>query len=195
MSIEIAANAHTGFADASSYDTYRPSYPPYSVQNLLRNLNVLDVSGARILEIGAGTGKFTSLLAARGETYEIVALEPHLEMRQILERKALRGVKIVAGNATSMDGVEDDWADCVVVAQVMTWNEGYANAHSVGFSLVCGTAFGLPDAPYGVVIEIAKGLPMWLRSMKSTGSLLLAGVWDSFGTLRTVRTLNSNRPC
>ena len=122
MSINIAPNAQTGFENASSYDNHRPSYPPDSVQNLLQNLSVSGVTGARILEIGAGTGKFTSLLAARNEGYEIIAVEPHQEMRQVLEQKDLKGVKVVAGNATSMDAVEDGWADCVVVAQVIPRN-------------------------------------------------------------------------
>ena len=118
MSFTIADRAQSGFADATTYDTHRPSYPAESVDNLLDNLKVSNVPGARILEIAAGTGKFTTILANRPEGYEVVAVEPHAEMRQVLEKKTLKGIKIVAGTATSMDTVEDGWADAVIVAQV-----------------------------------------------------------------------------
>ena len=118
MSFTISERAQSGFTNAASYDTHRPSYPPESVNKLLENLKVANVPGARILDLAAGTGKFTSLLAARPEGYEILAVEPHAEMRQVLEKKNLKGVEVKAGTATSMDVVEDGWADAVVIAQV-----------------------------------------------------------------------------
>ena len=118
MSFTIAESAQSGFSDAAVYDTHRPSYPPGSVNKLLENLKVAGVRGARILDLAAGTGKFTTLLAARPEEYEIVAVEPHADMRQVLEKKALKGVKVMGGIATNIDAVEDGWADTVIVAQV-----------------------------------------------------------------------------
>ena len=73
---------------------------------------------ARILEVGAGTGKFTELLARREEDYEILAVEPHEGMRKELERKELQGVKVVEGSAGDLGAVEEGWAEGVVVAQV-----------------------------------------------------------------------------
>jgi 16S rRNA A1518/A1519 N6-dimethyltransferase RsmA/KsgA/DIM1 with predicted DNA glycosylase/AP lyase activity len=76
------------------------------------------VPKARVVEIGAGTGKFTELLMGREEEYEIVAVEPHREMREGLVRKALGGrVKALDGNAAEM-AVEEGWGDACVAAQV-----------------------------------------------------------------------------
>lgn len=74
--------------------------------------------GARVLELGAGTGKFTELLAARDEGFEVLAAEPYGEMRQSLERKGLKGVRVLDAGAEKVDGVENESCDGVVVAQV-----------------------------------------------------------------------------
>ena len=115
---QISSQAREGFSNAKSYDAYRPSFPSKSVDTLLKAMKIYDFSYARVLEIGAGTGKFTSILAGRGEKFEVVAVEPHQEMRNVLEAKKLGGVKVVEGSATSMEAVEDGWADAVVIAQV-----------------------------------------------------------------------------
>lgn len=108
-----------GFANAASYDTYRPSYPIEAVESLLRHLQVHDLEGARIVDLAAGTGKFTELLANRDEEYEILAVEPHDGMRGELERKSLKGVQVLRGEASSMAEVETQSVDAVVVAQVV----------------------------------------------------------------------------
>ena len=116
----MSSQAHEGFKNAKSYDAYRPSFPRDCVDTLLKAMKIYDFSYARVLEIGAGTGKFTSLLAERKEDFEVVAIEPHQQMRKVLEEKKLKGVKVVEGSATSLEAVEDGWADAVVIAQVST---------------------------------------------------------------------------
>ena len=113
----IPSVALTGFANAPSYDLHRPSYPPSAVSALLAHLRVSGVRNAKIVDIGAGTGKFTELLANREEEFEIVAVEPHERMRRELERKGLRGVSVVDGNAKRI-AVGRGEAEAVVVAQV-----------------------------------------------------------------------------
>ncbi|GAO15561.1 hypothetical protein UVI_02020300 [Ustilaginoidea virens] len=113
----VAQAATTGFDNAPAYDAHRPSYPPEAVGSLLAHLGVADKAGARIIDLAAGTGKFTELLAARGEGYEVVAVEPVARMRESLERKRLGRVDVRHGLATEM-GVEDGWADAVIAAQV-----------------------------------------------------------------------------
>lgn len=108
----------SGFTNAMTYDTHRPSYPAESVNKMLEEMKILDVPAARILEIGAGTGKLTEQLVAHERSYEIIAVEPHVHMRQVLDAKALPGVKVLNGTATNLEGIEEAWADCVVVAQV-----------------------------------------------------------------------------
>lgn len=117
MPFQLSSAADKGFAKASSYDAHRPSYPLAAVDDLLAKLQVKDLKEARIVDLGAGTGKLTEMLARRDEEYEIIAVEPHGEMRKECEGKRLRGVTILQGDATSMP-VESQSVDAVVVAQV-----------------------------------------------------------------------------
>jgi ubiquinone/menaquinone biosynthesis C-methylase UbiE len=110
--------AQTGFASAAAYDTYRPSFPPEAVEQLLKHLEVYGVEGARIADLAAGTGKFTEILSARPEKYEIIAVEPHNDMRAQLEQKKLRGVTVVKGAAEDMSELDDGKFAAVIAAQV-----------------------------------------------------------------------------
>ncbi|KAI9171365.1 methyltransferase [Paramyrothecium foliicola] len=112
--------ATNGFSDAQAYDAHRPSYPTGAVDSLLKHLRVADKPGSKIIDLAAGTGKFTELLAQRGEHYEILAVEPHEKMRQTLVSKNLQGVEACKGTAEKMD-VPDGWADAIIVAQAFHW--------------------------------------------------------------------------
>lgn len=114
---KITPLAHQSFANSTAYDAHRPTYPPHSLQHLLEQCRVAGKQGARVVDLAAGTGKFTEALAARPEGFEILAVEPHAEMREVLEGKGLRGVKVLDGTAEELP-VEDGWADAVFVAQV-----------------------------------------------------------------------------
>jgi ubiquinone/menaquinone biosynthesis C-methylase UbiE len=115
---ELVSRVETGFANAKNYDAYRPSYPEESVSALLEALKVLGVPEARILDLGAGTGKMTQQLVAREERYDIVAVDPHPQMLEVLIQKRLPGVKTMKGTASNMAKVSSEWADAVIVAQV-----------------------------------------------------------------------------
>ncbi len=67
--------------------------------------------------LAAGTGKFTESIASRDEQFEIIAVEPHQDMRAELKKKGLRNVRVMAGEATDM-AVTTQSVDAVVVAQV-----------------------------------------------------------------------------
>ena len=117
--------AELGFADGSSYDRHRPSYPDEAVTKLLTRLGVVEADGAsctaktKILDLGAGTGKFTELLAQRQQSLglDLIAVEPHHRMREQLEAKTLRGVAVLEGSSTSLP-LDDGLVDVVVAAQV-----------------------------------------------------------------------------
>ncbi|KAF5669255.1 2-heptaprenyl naphthoquinone [Fusarium heterosporum] len=109
--------ASKGFNDAQSYDTHRPSYPSAAVGSLLGRLGLEGQPGRRILDLAAGTGKFTELLAARPEEYEIIAVEPLDSMRNNLAAKQLPRVDVRPGTAAEMKHVGDGWADACIVAQ------------------------------------------------------------------------------
>lgn len=118
MAYSIPSASIRGFQNASSYDKYRPSYPLEAVTRFLEHLQVNCVKGARIVDLAAGTGKFTELLAGRDEEYEILAVEPLSGMRKELEKKELPGVKVLEGEASDMAGVESQSVDAVIAAQV-----------------------------------------------------------------------------
>ncbi|SPN96934.1 uncharacterized protein DNG_00453 [Cephalotrichum gorgonifer] len=116
----IAQAASDGFHNAKAYDAHRPSYPDNVVSSFLSDLGIAGREGARIVEVGAGTGKFTEVLAAREEAFEVVATEPLESMRGELARKGLKGVDVREGNALALP-VEDGWGDVSIVAQAFHW--------------------------------------------------------------------------
>lgn len=73
---------------------------------------------ATIIDLAAGTGKLTEALAARDEEYQIIAVEPHADMRDVLAKKKLKGVTVVDGLGDSMPSIDDESVDAVTVAQV-----------------------------------------------------------------------------
>lgn len=118
----IAPAAAEGFQDASAYDAHRPSYPAAAVEGLLGHMRLADRPHARIVEVAAGTGKFTEALAARHEGFEVLATEPHPRMRAELEAKGLPGVLVREGKAEDLSvSVEKEWGDGVVAAQAFHW--------------------------------------------------------------------------
>jgi hypothetical protein len=116
-STALPSGALTGFADGSSYDKHRPSYPPEAVDYLLQSLGLYQQDGSRVVDLAAGTGKFTELLAARKEQFDIIAIEPHDGMRAELDQKNLNKVVSKNGFANEIP-VETGWADGLICAQV-----------------------------------------------------------------------------
>lgn len=114
---EFLQDAATGFTDGPAYDSFRPSYIPEAVADLLDKVGVANQEGAKIVDLAAGTGKFTQILSSRSEQYEIKAVEPLKAMRATLEAKRLPRVQVIEGNAASME-VPTGWADAVIIAQV-----------------------------------------------------------------------------
>lgn len=115
----LNARAQKGFAKSHAYDQHRPSYSASSVQFLLEQTRVSGRKHARVVDLAAGTGKFTELLAGREEEeFEILAVEPHEQMREVLASKQLKGVTVMEGMAHDMSGIEDESVDAVFAAQV-----------------------------------------------------------------------------
>jgi SAM-dependent methyltransferase len=67
---------------ADLYDLHRPTYPPALVEDLIQDARW--GAGQRILEVGAGTGKATTLFAARG--VPVLGIEPSPRMAAIARR-------------------------------------------------------------------------------------------------------------
>lgn len=106
-----ARRARSFGAAADIYERARPGYPDAAVDWLVPE-------GARaVLDLGAGTGKLTRSLAARG--LDVVAVEPIAEMRANLAA-ALPEVRTLEGTAEAIP-LEDDSVDAITVAQAWHW--------------------------------------------------------------------------
>jgi SAM-dependent methyltransferase len=111
----IHHSAHAYTAAADSYVKGRPDYPA-EVAGWLRD-DVGLAPGRSVVDLGAGTGKFTPRLVATGAT--VVAVEPVEAMLARLAA-ALPGVRALAGTATAIP-LPDASVDAVVCAQAFHW--------------------------------------------------------------------------
>jgi SAM-dependent methyltransferase len=113
--------AAQGFgSQAEAYDRARPGYPPEVVAWCADELGIRP--GRRVLDLAAGTGKLTALLAPLGA--DLVAAEPVAGMRDRL-RAMLPGVPAVAAVAEALP-FADASVDAVTVAQAFHWFDGPA---------------------------------------------------------------------
>ncbi|WP_372968821.1 class I SAM-dependent methyltransferase [Microbacterium sp.] len=117
----------------AEYDRYRPGFPPGAVE-----LIAPDRVGA-ILDLGAGTGKFTELLTDRAE--RVVAVEPSEAMLGVLRAK-LTTVEALLGSAESIP-VADAAVDVVSVAQAFHWFDRIPACAEIARVLKPGGLLGL----------------------------------------------------
>ena len=123
MTQSIHDAAQRGYTSASdSYQRGRPEYPQALAVWLDTTLGVRE--GARVVDLGAGTGKFTKLLARTGAA--VTAVEPVDAMREKLS-EGLPGVRALAGAAEAMP-LADGEADALVCAQAFHW---FANGQAL----------------------------------------------------------------
>jgi len=105
---------------AADYDAYRPGYPDAIIDVALRRGGL--EAGARVLEVGCGTGKLTELLVARG--LEVDAVDPGAAMIAAA-RKRVRdapNVHFHHGRFEEVTLPEDDY-DAVFSATAFHWVE------------------------------------------------------------------------
>ncbi|MGX5696319.1 class I SAM-dependent methyltransferase [Agromyces soli] len=97
-------------AAASVYQAARPGYPEEAVAWLVGD-------AARVLDLGAGTGKLTQALVALDR--DVIAVDPVEEMLEELEVQ-VPGVPRILGTAEDIP-IEDDSVDAVVAGQAWHW--------------------------------------------------------------------------
>jgi SAM-dependent methyltransferase len=107
---------------ADTYVRGRPDFPAASLDWLRRDLGLHP--GQAVLELGAGTGKFTHLLLETGAS--VTAVEPVSAMRDRLARDQPE-VRALAGEAQHVP-LPDGAVDAVVCAQSFHW---FATAESL----------------------------------------------------------------
>jgi SAM-dependent methyltransferase len=119
--MSVHDTACRGFAGAAeAYEASRPTYPREAVEWLARELEL--GSGRAVVDLAAGTGKFTRLLTPTGAA--VIAVEPVDEMRNAL-RRITPEAEARAGTA-ERTGLPDSSADAVTVAQAFHWFDGPA---------------------------------------------------------------------
>jgi SAM-dependent methyltransferase len=112
------ARAHSFNSAAAQYAANRPSYPP-ALFDAIEELAGRTLTGARVADVGAGTGIATALLHARGA--EMVAVEPGSGMAEQF-RRTHPGIPIIRGDGNDLPLLTDS-ADLLTYAQSWHWTD------------------------------------------------------------------------
>lgn len=112
----VHPTAEAGYSNVSdAYHRGRPEYPA-AIGAWMREALTL-APESRIVELGAGTGKFTKAMLAAG--FAVTAVEPVVGMREKLHRHYSRAT-ILDGTAEATNAPAAS-ADAVVAAQAFHW--------------------------------------------------------------------------
>lgn len=103
-------------AAAALYERSRPDYPAEAVDLLVRLLGLH--AGRTLLDLGAGTGRFSRLAAARGAA--VVAVEPAAAMIRLAGGAGVHAVRAVAEALP----IRRHGADAVCAATAFHWFDG-----------------------------------------------------------------------
>jgi len=147
---------------ANLYDDYRPPYPARIIEAISESLP----RDARIVEIGAGTGKLAFPLIDRG--YDITCVEPNKDMREVLICKGRQNpdlnLRVINGRA-HITNCPNRSADVILLGNVCHWLDRYnseLDIHRREFSRIL--------APGGRVVAVSSLLSVgntWLRPLLS----------------------------
>jgi SAM-dependent methyltransferase len=160
-----AINAASFGQVADLYARSRPSYPPQAVDWLLPD------GARRVLDLGAGTGKLTAELFARG--LDVAAVEPSAEMLAELSN-LLPQVPALVGTAEQIP-FPDDSFECVLVAQAWHWVDPAKAVPEVARVLRRGGRLGLVwnerDERVAWVAELSRLLGDEFQPERTTSNL------------------------
>jgi len=117
---------------ASAYEQGRPEYPDEAIAWLIGD-------AARVVDVGAGTGKLTRVLVRLGR--DVVAVEPDAGMRTLFEA-AVPGVKVLNGSGERIP-LPDASCDAITLGQAWHWVDPIAGSLEAGRMLADGGVLGL----------------------------------------------------
>jgi ubiquinone/menaquinone biosynthesis C-methylase UbiE len=131
-------HGRSGFADSADvYEQGRPGYPEPLLDQIFARLRL--GPNARVLDLGAGTGKLTRSLADRAA--EVVAVEPSADMRRVLTDAEPRA-RALDGSAERIP-LPDAAVDAVFCGQSFHWFAGEAAVAEIGRVLADGGGLAL----------------------------------------------------
>lgn len=115
---EASSRARSFDRAAAQYAASRPSYPP-AVLDAVEELLGRPLAGARVADVGAGTGLATALLRERGAS--VIGVEPGDGMTAEF-RQALPDVPVVRGDGNALP-LADACLDLITYAQSWQWTD------------------------------------------------------------------------
>lgn len=153
------------------YELGRPTYPPEAIERLATELGI--EPGTRVLDLAAGTGKLTRLLAATGA--DMVAVEPVAGMRAALSRSLPRA-EALAGTAEDIP-LPDASVDAVAVGQAFHWFDGDAALAEIHRVLRPGRRLGLVWNIKDESVDWIEKLARIMESYRGEAPRVASGRW------------------
>jgi SAM-dependent methyltransferase len=166
---ERSRRARSFASVTEEYERGRPGYPPEAISWIL-GAEPIDV-----LDIGAGTGKLTEVLAAG---HRAIAVEPLAEMRTLLESR-LPTVRVLPGTAESLP-LPGASIDAVVVAAAFHWFDHEKALAEIARVLRPPGVLAL----LGNSFDMSLGWQVELRRILGPGALGRPGHWPDPDRLR-----------
>jgi SAM-dependent methyltransferase len=170
----IHESAARGFALApEAYERGRPTYPPEAIERLVGELGI--GPGSRVLDLAAGTGKLTRLLA--DTEARIVAVEPVEAMRERLMR-AVPEADARAGTAEAIP-VRASSVDAVAVGQAFHWFKGDAALAEIHRVLRPKRRLGLIWNVKDESVDWVKRLAEIIEPYRGKAPRVASGAWKA----------------
>jgi SAM-dependent methyltransferase len=182
--------ASEGFRGAERYERARPEYPPEAIAWLARALRLVPeapppATGAAVVELGAGTGKFTRRIAGPGATrlrpgLTVVAVEPVAEMRRELAAR-VPSARVVGGVAEAIP-LRAGAAWAVACAQSFHWFATAGALAEIHRVLVPGGRLGLVWNQRDESVPWVRALGEVLEPLEGSAPRFRTGRWrEAFG--------------
>jgi SAM-dependent methyltransferase len=159
-------------AVAAQYDRVRPGYPDDAVEWML------PAGARRVVDLGAGTGKLSRQLAARG--LAVTAVEPDAGMRQVLAASSPE-VDVRAGSGEAIP-LGDGEEDAVLAAQSWHWMDAGTAAREAARVLRPGGRLGIVWNVMDTGVDWVRELDALLQpGARAAGRATEPGPFPGFG--------------